>query len=138
MGAVVPLIMATIQFSEGSNAVPSVRYRQKQLLPNIIDGMAKTRPEAIYAETPHSNVSYESGYRQITYRHLANAINGVAWFLDEQLGPGRLHETLAYIGPNDLAYIMILLGAVKAGYKVCHPIMGIDRCSWKFSNWERR
>lgn len=109
--------MATLQFSEGSDT-PSVLHRKNQLLPNIVDGIAKTRPEAIYAEIPRSRTSYESGYRTITYRHLANAINGVAWRLEKHLGRGKQHETLAYIGPNDLGYICMVLGAVKAGYKL--------------------
>lgn len=110
--------MATIQFSEGGDA-PTVLHRKKQLLPNIIDGMAKTRPEAVYAEIPRSLTSYDAGFRKITYRDLANAINGVAWLLEKLLGRAKEHETLAYIGPNDLGYIFMVLGAVKAGYKVC-------------------
>ena len=86
--------------------------------------MAKARPEAVYAETPRLPTSFEAGYPQITYRDLANAINDVAWALDKQLGPGKRHETLAYVGPNNLAYIVILLGAVKAGYKVCDGLVG--------------
>ena len=35
------------------------------------------------------------------------------------LGPGKDFETLAYIGPLDVRYNALLLGAVKAGYKVC-------------------
>lgn len=110
--------MATLQFSEGSDT-PTVLHRKKQLLPNIVDGIAKIRPEAIYAEIPRSRTSYESGYRKITYKDLANAINGVAWLLEKHLGRGKKQETLAYIGPNDLGYIFMVLGAVKAGYKVC-------------------
>lgn len=110
--------MATLQFSEGHGGPPKPLYRSKQLLPNIVDGMAKARPEALYAEMPASYNSYDKGYRKITYRELANAINGIAWFLTEQLGLGEGFETLAYVGPNDLSYPIIILGAVKAGYKV--------------------
>ena len=109
--------MATLQFSEGIDA-PRYLHRRKQLLPNIIDGMANTRPWAMYAETPRSLTTYGAGYRKITYGAFANAINGVAWLLEKHLGQGIAHETLAYIGPNDLGYIVMILGAVKAGYKV--------------------
>ena len=110
--------MATLQFSEGGSGPPRPLYRSKQLLPNIIDGMARARPEALYAETPASHSSYDQGYRKITYRELANAVNGVAWLLTKELGRGQDFETLAYIGPNDLSYPIVILGAVKAGYKV--------------------
>ena len=110
--------MATLQFSEGIDS-PKCLHRRKQLLPNIIDGMANTRPWATYAETPRSLTTYDAGYRKITYGAFANAINGVAWLLEKHLGRSIAHETLAYIGPNDLGYIVMILGAVKAGYKVC-------------------
>ncbi len=109
--------MATLQFSEGTNA-PTAIYQRKQLLPNLVDGMARTRPGAIYAETPLSPTTYDKGYLKITYRALANAINGVAWLLCDHLGEGTKHDTIVYLGPNDLAYVVMILGATKAGYKV--------------------
>lgn len=109
--------MATIQFSEGMD-VPVPLSQKKQLLNNIVDGMAKTRPSALYAEIPNSLTTYEAGFRKITYGILANAINGVAWWLKKELGTSQTFETLSYIGPSDLRYVIMLLGAVKAGYKV--------------------
>ena len=55
---------------------------------------------------------------KITYGRLANAVNRIAWWLVDNLGVAKNHETLAYIGPNDLRYPAFILGAVKAGYKV--------------------
>ncbi|KAE8346860.1 hypothetical protein BDV24DRAFT_174499 [Aspergillus arachidicola] len=88
-----------------------------QLLPHIVDHYAKVKPEAIYAEYPVSLMTYEDGYRPITFRLFANAINGIAWWLTEKLGPGN-GEILAYVGPNDLRYPALVLGAVKAGYRM--------------------
>ncbi|GKZ23398.1 putative NRPS-like protein biosynthetic cluster [Aspergillus brasiliensis] len=88
-----------------------------QLLPHIVDHYAKVKPDAIYAEYPVSLMSYDDGYRPITFKAFANAINGVAWWLTEKLGPGD-GETLAYVGPNDLRYPALVLGAVKAGYRM--------------------
>ncbi|KAI2996525.1 hypothetical protein CBS147346_9312 [Aspergillus niger] len=88
-----------------------------QLLPHIVDHYAKVKPEAIYAEYPVSLMSYDDGYRPITFKAFANAINGIAWWLTEKLGPGD-GETLAYVGPNDLRYPALVLGAVKAGYRM--------------------
>lgn len=89
-----------------------------QLLPHIVDHYAKVKPDAIYAEYPVSLMSYDDGYRPITFKAFANAINGIAWWLTEKLGPGD-GETLAYVGPNDLRYPALVLGAVKVGYRVC-------------------
>lgn len=132
--------MASLQFSEGPSA-PQPLLRRKQLLNHIVDGMAKARPSAVWAEIPRSITSYELGFRKITYRSLANAINGVAWWLHRSLGPSKDFETLAYFGSWDVRYIILLLGAVKVGYKVrsnsattqtsyefCRPTM----CRWSF------
>jgi acyl-CoA synthetase (AMP-forming)/AMP-acid ligase II len=89
-----------------------------QLTPQIIDRLARTTPDALYAEYPNSPQTYAEGYRKITYRDFANAINGLAWWLRESLGPGDGSQVLAYIGPNDLRYPALILGAVKAGYVV--------------------
>lgn len=88
-----------------------------QLLPNLIDHYAKTKPDAIYAEYPINPMSYEEGYRQISYKLFANAINGIAQWLTETMGPGN-GEILCYVGGNDLRYPALVLGAIKAGYCV--------------------
>ncbi|KAF7925651.1 uncharacterized protein EAE98_006876 [Botrytis deweyae] len=114
--------MATILFNEGH---PGPKYAQdaptkKQLLNNIIDGMARTRPNALWAVTPISFTSYSEGFRKVTYSALANAVNGIAWWLTDQLGSGfgKDFPTVCYMGWNDLRYVTMVLGAVKAGYKI--------------------
>lgn len=97
------------------------------LISNIVDQRAQTEPERLYAEYPISAVSYEDGYRSISYSDFANAVNGMAWWLHNTLGPRNDVEVLAYIGPNDLRYPALVLGAVKAGFVVgacvpCDPI----------------
>lgn len=113
--------MATLQFTEGGKTPPRALYRNKQLSNNIVDGMARSRPSAVYSEIPRLFDSYEAGYRKVTYGALANGINAVAGWLKEKLGESQNHQTLAYIGLNDLGYVMMILGAVKAGYKVIVP-----------------
>ena len=102
----------------GIASMASPRDRVQHLLPTVVDMTAKEQPEALWAQIPVSSSTYEQGFRQVTYKHLANAINGVAWLLYQELGQGKNHETLLYIGPNDMRYVVITLGAVKAGYKV--------------------
>ena len=88
------------------------------VVPDIVDHRAMTGPNTLYAEYPVSTISYTDGYRRITYGDFANAVNGCAWWLHDTLGPGKDFEALAYIGPNDLRYPALILGAVKAGYMV--------------------
>ncbi|MCJ1380723.1 hypothetical protein MMC17_003831 [Xylographa soralifera] len=94
----------------------STRYRN-ELLNHVIDDYARHEPERLYAEIPFSPTTYASGLRKVTYSAFANAIDGLAWWLHRTLGPGKDFETLCYIGPNDLRHNILLLGAVKAGYK---------------------
>ena len=89
-----------------------------QLLNHIVDCIAARRPQSLWAEYPTSPVSCEAGFNKITYGKFANAINRIAWWLHDTLGPSEDFETLAYIGPNNLVYPALVLGAVKAGYKV--------------------
>lgn len=96
---------------------------RSQLLPHIVDHYATVKPEAIYAEYPVSLMGYEDGYQPITFKAFANAINGIAWWLVNKLGPGN-GEILAYVGPNDLRYPALVLGAVKAGYRVSDMLIG--------------
>ena len=105
-------------FKQPSEGQTSAEPFGKQLLNHVVDDLARTRPSAVWTEMPMSITSYEPGFRKITYRMLANSINGVAWWLQKTLGPGQDFETLAYFGPWDIRYILLLLGAVKAGYKV--------------------
>ncbi|ROW18114.1 hypothetical protein VPNG_00182 [Cytospora leucostoma] len=87
---------------------------QDELLPNVVDRLARERPDAEYAEW----VTATSVVR-ITYRQLANIINGLSWWLVEQLGPGPHgpnRDVLAYVGPNDVRYGALVLAAIKAGY----------------------
>lgn len=102
----------------GSAPTSAPTVNTKQLLVNIIDGVAHSEPETVYAEVPRNPATYEEGFRQITYRDLANAVNGIAWWLQENLGPGKNFETVCYMGGNDIRYNAVLLGCVKAGYKV--------------------
>lgn len=91
----------------------------QRLLPIAIDEIARLEPEALYAEYSTSSTSYDEGFTPVTFAQFANAINGVAWLLVNELGQGRNHETVAYIGASDLRYMVMAMGAVKAGFKVC-------------------
>ncbi|KAL9619388.1 MAG: hypothetical protein Q9160_005983 [Pyrenula sp. 1 TL-2023] len=104
-------IQKTRQTDEDSNI-------EHILLPNLVDQKASSCPETVWAEYPKSADTYENGYRAITYRQFANAINGAAWWLEKTMGKGQDFETLAYIGPNDVRYQILLVAAIKAGYKM--------------------
>ncbi|EMR88534.1 putative nrps-like enzyme protein [Botrytis cinerea BcDW1] len=94
------------------------RNWRDELVPNIIDHIAEVDPEAFYAEYPVSTLTYDHGYRKITFGDFASAVDCVAWWMHETLGPAKDFEVLAYIGPNDLRYSALILSAVKSGYLI--------------------
>lgn len=104
-----------------------------QLLNHIVDCLAARRPQTLYAEYPRSPTSHEIGHIKFTYGKFANAINRIAWWIHDTIGPGRDFETLAYIGPNDLTYPSLILGAVKAGYKVSTYLLNAVLCARTFT-----
>jgi acyl-CoA synthetase (AMP-forming)/AMP-acid ligase II len=94
----------------------------RELLPHIVDHKATVNPDDTYAEFPISELTYDEGYRRVTYQNLANVINGLAWWLQENFGtpPDKsVAEVIPYLGPNDLRYYALILAAVKVGYCVC-------------------
>ena len=88
------------------------------LIPNIVDRLAEASPNAVFAEYPKAVLTYDDGYRSVTYQQLANAINGVAKWIVDSIGYGDGYEKLAYFGPNDMRYPVLHCGAIKAGYCV--------------------
>ena len=108
---------------------PLSQRNPQRLAPQILDEVTKTEPDREYAQIPISLTGYDEGFRKVTYSMLANAVNFMAWWLTDTLGSGKDFETLSYIGPNDLMHVVLVLSAVKAGYKVSTVTsvhMGLD------------
>ncbi|KAI0188864.1 putative NRPS-like enzyme [Astrocystis sublimbata] len=93
---------------------------QNELLPHMVDRVARESPDRAYGLWPNSSTSYEKGYHTITYSQLANAVNGLAWWLIEQLGPGH-GDVIAFIGPNDMRMTALLYAAMKTNYVLFFP-----------------
>ncbi|EED15544.1 NRPS-like enzyme, putative [Talaromyces stipitatus ATCC 10500] len=93
----------------------------KQLMPTLLEQGAKSTPDRVWAKFPISNTTYEHGFRTATYSQMLSAVNKVAWILDKSLGKNATFETLPYLGPSDLRYHIVLLAAIKTGYKAFFP-----------------
>lgn len=90
------------------------------LLPVAIDERAMRNPAGPFAQFPLSN-TYSAGFGTATNAQVANAINHVTGLLVESFGKSNNFETIAYIGPGDLRYSIIVVAAIKAGYKTFLP-----------------
>ena len=89
-----------------------------KLIPSLLDETATSNPDKPFAEVPISPQGYDLGTRKITYRKLSNAVNAIAHWITNTLGPGKNFPTISYLGPNDLSHTVVLLASIKAGYKL--------------------
>lgn len=100
----------------------------KRLLPTVLDEVASNDPTRTFVSLPKtSNVS--DGFRDIDYGTFAKAVDKFALWLRQQVGRESEPKTLLYLGPLDLRYLLVLLGAAKAGHIV------ISRCTKSLSGF---
>ncbi|KAL8934421.1 MAG: hypothetical protein Q9216_005921 [Gyalolechia sp. 2 TL-2023] len=88
----------------------------RRLLPKVLDQHANLTPERLYASVARS-AQISDGCDDITCHDMANAVNGLAHWLDENIGHASEVETLAYVGIPDLRTPILLLSAIKCGYR---------------------
>lgn len=99
-------------------ATPTAFDHTKRLIPTLLEDGARSTPDRVWAKFSVSNTTYEQGFRAATYSQMLKAVNKVAWILDQSVGKSNTFDTLAYLGPSDLRYHIVLLAAIKTGYKV--------------------
>jgi len=93
--------------------------RGKRLLACVIDSYAINDPSKVWASAPLDNDDLKVGFRDISYKELANAVNHASWWLRHMIADTTaVFETLAYAGPKDLRYPILALAAVKCGKQV--------------------
>ena len=108
--------MAPTATTDTLNGIKEHRFGAR-LLPHVVDELAVTDPErnfAIYQITANA----KDGFRYVSMRELAGAVNTAAWWIKETLGQSTNFETIAYVGPSDIRYAIILLAAIKCRFKV--------------------
>jgi hypothetical protein len=99
------------------SAIPEGGHDSNIWLPTAVALNAKKCPNGLYARTP-IGPSYTAGYQDISNLQYAQAIDHLAHLIEGRLGKGINFETLAFVGQSDIRYNMIMVAAVKAGYKV--------------------
>ena len=88
-----------------------------RLLPQVVDELARSDPQRIYATIPLSS-DLSKGFQDVTMRQVSQAVNKCAYWLEDTIGRSTVFETLSYMGLPDLRYAIVFLAAVKCGYKV--------------------
>lgn len=88
-----------------------------RLLPMVADQHAAEDPHRIYASVART-ANIADGFRDVTILELTNAVNFMAWWLEERFGRSDTFATIAYMGVSDIRYNVVFLAVVKCGYKV--------------------
>ncbi|KAE8356048.1 NRPS-like enzyme [Aspergillus coremiiformis] len=85
-----------------------------RLLTEVVDQQAQQQPESLYCLHP---ISHDANceWHPISFKQLADAVDRVAWWIDQKL-PGKKQQVLAYIGTNDLRYLVFILACIKTGH----------------------
>ncbi|KAK7735513.1 hypothetical protein SLS53_007426 [Cytospora paraplurivora] len=89
----------------------------RRLAPQVLDELATTDPERVYAAIPKTS-DIKDGYRDVTMADLARCVHYTAKWIEEKFGRSNVFETITYIGLSDLKGIVTLLAAIKTGYKL--------------------
>jgi len=98
----------------------AVQYGRR-LVPVTIDETARDTPGRTFAIIPRSD-SFKDGFINVSFHELARAVNRTAQWIEGTLGRGKDFETLAYIAPSDLKYVILMVAACKARYKVLYSL----------------
>ncbi|KAJ2983899.1 hypothetical protein NUW58_g6174 [Xylaria curta] len=104
--------------TDGAASSGIKRSYGRRLLPHVVDDIASSDPQRECFTIPRSS-DPKDGWKVVTFKEYANAINHVARRVLTNCGlpPVDTFPTIAYIGPNDIRYAVLTLAAVKAGYK---------------------
>jgi acyl-CoA synthetase (AMP-forming)/AMP-acid ligase II len=101
----------------GSVPEPTNAYPHGKLLINVIAEKAKRSPDDTYMRYP--GLDWETtGYKSISWIQYASAIDKIAYWLDTHLGTVKETETIAYFGPNDARYAILIPASIKTRRKV--------------------
>ncbi|RJE21798.1 NRPS-like enzyme [Aspergillus sclerotialis] len=95
---------------------PRVEAIENSLLPTIIDKLAQSYPDNIWAEYPSSSIILNDGFQRITYSQFSRAVNASAHHIQQVLGRRGSNEPLAYLAPNDPRCAISVIAAMKAGF----------------------
>ncbi|KAL7953624.1 hypothetical protein V8C34DRAFT_309030 [Trichoderma compactum] len=97
-----------------------VELQETRSLINIIDDDAAKEPNRPFIFIRRSNRP-QDGWEPVTYGQMANAVNHVAHTI-KKMAANHIQEDkfpiIAYIGPNGVRYIIIMLACIKARCKV--------------------
>lgn len=90
----------------------------ERLMAQVIDDLALTDPERKVCSMPES-IDSPHIYTDLSVKKLSQAINYMAWWIEKSFGKcTSFDETLAFLGANDVRYLVMVIACNKTGFKV--------------------
>ncbi|KAF4981578.1 hypothetical protein FZEAL_2644 [Fusarium zealandicum] len=89
----------------------------KRLLPSLVDEIAATDPDRVFYSVLKTD-NPEDGFQDINAKVFSQAVDRCSWHIEKHLGRGQNFPTLAYLGPQDAVYAILVLASIKTGYKL--------------------
>ncbi|KAF2016134.1 acetyl-CoA synthetase-like protein [Aaosphaeria arxii CBS 175.79] len=102
----------------GSMLLPNAE--RPRLMVQVIEEKAQWQGNETFMRYPTPDWQ-EEGFRTITWSQFADAVNKMAYWLDNQLGKSRDQDTIAYLGPSDPRYSIMIPAAIKTSRKLFIP-----------------
>ncbi|GMG25989.1 unnamed protein product [Aspergillus oryzae] len=87
----------------------------QRLMCRVVDELAESKPEQLFCVQPISS-DLSQGWRNVSMRDLAGAVDYTARWIEMAMGKGFDFQPLAYIGANDIRYVVFYLACMKTGY----------------------
>ncbi|KAF7951992.1 uncharacterized protein EAE97_001489 [Botrytis byssoidea] len=92
----------------------------KRLIAHYIHQTAIDEPHRVCISSPLTSEPRD-GFEDITFSHLDKAIDVASNWVESNAGIGTDFDCIAYIGPHDLRYILLIIAAIKTGHKLFVP-----------------
>ena len=81
----------------------------------FVDGVAAETPNNVWVKISSHQ---DNVWQDITWLQLSRSVDCMARWIEKELGLGEGGEPVAYAGVNDIRCPIIILAALKTGYKV--------------------
>jgi acyl-CoA synthetase (AMP-forming)/AMP-acid ligase II len=95
----------------------------KRLIVQVVDERARTNPERIVGRIAKA-ADVSKGFTDVTIGDVARATDYMAAWLQERIQKTRDFEPIAYMGPNDFRYWIMIFAGIKIGNPVRFPKPG--------------
>ncbi|OJJ56735.1 hypothetical protein ASPSYDRAFT_1182446 [Aspergillus sydowii CBS 593.65] len=91
----------------------------RRLLPSVVDHWAAVDPKTPFCNLPNA-ITPQDGFHPVSFGDISHCTDFMCGWIEALVGRGA-GETVAYLGVNDIRYLVVFLACNKMGYNVFLP-----------------